>query len=107
MHANRYTMDDAVRFAAEWTPRGYMPEDSGTVWGEQYFYLQQPYYGASYLGGKHQIEAFMAERAAELGDEYSMKGFMDDMEASGLIPMSLIRWEMTGDASQVLGMTGG
>jgi hypothetical protein len=36
-----------------------------------------------------------------------MKGFMDDMEASGLIPMSLIRWEMTGDASQVLEMTGG
>ncbi|MGD2122587.1 MAG: DUF885 family protein [Gemmatimonadota bacterium] len=107
MHANEYTMDDAVRFAAEWTPRGYMPEDSGTVWGEQFFYLQQPYYGASYLGGKHQIEQFMAERAKDLGDDYSMKRFMDEMEASGLIPVSLIRWEITGRSDQIREMAGG
>ncbi len=107
MHANEYTMDDAVEFAAEWTPRGYMPEDSGTVWGEQFFYLQQPYYGASYLGGKHQIEEFMAERAADLGDDYSMKRFMDEMEESGLIPVSLIRWEITGRDDQIREMTEG
>jgi uncharacterized protein (DUF885 family) len=107
MHANEYTMDDAVKFAAKWTPRGYMPEDSGTVWGEQFFYLQQPYYGASYLGGKHQIEEFMAERAADLGDDYSIKRFMDEMEASGLIPASLIRWEVTGRDEQIREMAGG
>jgi hypothetical protein len=107
MHANEYTVDEAVRFAAEWTPRGYMPEDSGTVWGEQFFYLQQPYYGASYLGGKHQIEDFMREQAAELGDAYSFKGFMDAVEASGLIPMSLIRWEITGRDDQIRAMAGG
>ena len=78
-----------------------------TVWGEQFFYLQQPYYGASYLGGKHQIEEFMTERAAQLGDEYSFKRFMDEMEASGLIPVSLIRWEITGDDSQIREMAGG
>ncbi len=107
LHSNEFTMEDAVGFAAEWTPRGYMPADSETVWGEQFFYLQQPYYGASYLGGKHQIEEFMTERAAQLGDDYSLKRFMDEMEASGLIPMSLIRWEITGDASQVVEMMGG
>jgi hypothetical protein len=107
LHSNEYTMDDAVKFAAEWTPRGYMPEDSGTVWGEQFFYLQQPYYGASYLGGKHQIEEFMRERAAELGEEYSIKRFMDEMEASGLIPFSLIRWEITGRDDQIRKMLEG
>jgi hypothetical protein len=107
MHANQYTVDDAVKFAADWTPRGYMPEDSGTVWGEQFFYLQQPYYGASYLGGKHQIEELMAERAADLGDAYSIRRFMDEMEASGLIPVSLIRWEMTGRDEQIRAITGG
>ena len=101
LHSNHYTMDDAVKFAAEWTPRGYMPEDSDTVWGEQYFYLQQPYYGASYLMGKYQIEELMAERAAGLGDEFSLKRFMDEIDASGLIPVSLIRWEMTGRDDQV------
>jgi hypothetical protein len=107
LHSNDYAMEDAVKFAAEWTPRGWMPEESNTVWGEQDFYLHQPYYGASYLMGKYQIEELMAERMADLGEEYSLKGFMDEMEASGLIPVSLIRWEMTGRDDQIREMTGG
>ena len=75
--------------------------------GEQYLYLQQPYYGSSYLMGKYQIEELMAERAADLGEAFTLKGFMDEMEASGLIPVSLIRWEMTGRAEEVGGMTEG
>jgi hypothetical protein len=105
LHANEFLMEDAARFAANGTPRGYMPEDSNTVLGEQYFYLQQPYYGASYLGGKHQIEEFMAERIADLGDAYSIKRFWDEVEASGLIPASLIRWEITGRDDQIQEMT--
>ena len=107
LHANEYTMEEAVQFASVWTPRGWMPEDSNTVWGEQYLYLQQPYYGASYLGGKHQIAQLMAEQAADLGDAFTMREFMDEVEASGLIPFSLIRWEMTGRSDEIRMMTGG
>ncbi|MFO8174041.1 MAG: DUF885 family protein [Longimicrobiales bacterium] len=107
MHANEWTQAEACTFAAGWTPRGWMPEDSGTVWGEQDLYLVQPFYGASYLTGKHEIEQLMAERAEQLGDNYSFKGFMDEMEASGLIPVSLIRWEMTGQDDEIREMTGG
>lgn len=107
MHANEWTQAEACAFAAGWTPRGWMPEDSGTVWGEQDLYLVQPFYGASYLTGKHEIEQLMAERAEQLGDDYSFKGFMDEMEASGLIPVSLIRWEMTGQDDEIREMTGG
>ena len=106
LHSNDYSMEDAVKFAAEWTPRGWMPEDSETVWGEQYLYLQQPYYGSSYLMGKYQMEELMAERAAELGAEYTIKKFMDAVEASGLIPLSLIRWEITGRMDQIREMVG-
>lgn len=105
MHANEWTQEEACAFAAAWTPRGWMPEDSGTVWGEQDLYLVQPFYGASYLTGKHEIEQLMAEWARELGAEYSFKGFMDEMEASGLIPVSLIRWEMTGQDDEIRKMT--
>ncbi len=107
LHANEFLMEDAAKLASEGTPRGYMPEDSDTVLGEQYFYLQQPYYGASYLGGKHQIEQFMAERIADLGEDFSIKRFMSEMEASGLIPVSLIRWEVTGRDDQIREMKGG
>jgi len=105
MHANEWTQAEACAFAARWTPRGWMPEDSDTVWGEQDLYLVQPFYGASYLTGKHEIEQLMAERAMQLGPDYSFKGFMDGMEASGLIPVSLIRWEMTGQDDEVRAMT--
>jgi hypothetical protein len=44
----------------------------------------------------------MGECAAQLGGEFSFKRFMDEMEASGLIPVSLIRWEMTGDADEIV-----
>ena len=102
MHANEWTIEEAVEFASEWTPRGWMPEDSETVWGEQHFYLQQPYYSASYLMGKYEIEQLMAERAQQLGGDYTLKGFMDEMEASGLVPMTLVRWEMTGAVDEIL-----
>jgi len=104
MHANEWTIDEAVEFASKWTPRGWMPEDSGTVWGEQHFYLTQPGYATSYLVGKHQIEQLMAERALLLGDDFTLKGFIDEIHAYGVIPMSLIRWELTGETDEILKM---
>ncbi len=105
MHGQRWPQAEACAFAARWTPRGWMPEDSETVWGEQDLYLVQPFYEASYLTGKHQLEQLMAERAQQLGADYSFKRFMDDVEASGLIPVSLIRWEMTGRDDEIREMT--
>jgi len=31
-----------------------------------------------------------------MGEKLSLKKFMDEFFASGIIPVSLIRWEMTG-----------
>ena len=104
MHANEYTMEEAVQFASEWTPRGWLPEDGNTVWGEQHLYLQQPGYGTSYVTGKIQIEQLMAERALLLGDEFTLKGFMDEFTGAGVIPISLVRWELTGFDDRVGGM---
>ena len=107
MHANEYTMQEAVDFASEWTPRGWMPDDSATVWGEQHLYLQQPGYGTSYIIGKIQIEQLMAERALQLGDEFTLQRFMDEFFAAGVIPISMVRWQLTGDESEMGGMLGG
>ena len=101
MHANEWTMEEAVKFASEWTPRGWLPEDGNTVWGEQHLYLQQPGYGTSYIMGKIEIEKLLAERALQLGDDFTLKGFMDEFSAAGVIPVSLIRWELTGQADEI------
>jgi hypothetical protein len=96
-HANEWTIDEAVRFASGETPRGWFRPDGELVWFEQHLYLQQPGYGSCYLTGKALIDSLIAERARRQGDSFALKGFLDELFASGVVPVSLIRWEMTGD----------
>jgi hypothetical protein len=97
MHANRWTIEEAARFAVTQTPRGWLREDGNTVWGEQHLYLQHPTYGTSYLIGKTDIERLLADRARESGAAFTLQRFMDEFLAAGMIPMSLVRFEMTGE----------
>jgi hypothetical protein len=97
MHSNEWTIEQAVRFACERTPRGWLRPDGDTVWGEQQLYLEQPGYGTSYLTGKAMIEALMAERARTLGAAFTLGRFMDELNASGMLPVSLIREEIAGN----------
>jgi Bacterial protein of unknown function (DUF885) len=107
LHANEWSVEQSSAFASAWTPRGWLPVDKNTVGGEQHLYLQQPGYGTSYITGKVQIEQLMAERALQLGDDFSLKGFMDEFLGAGVIPVSLVRWELTGREDQVLRMLRG
>lgn len=97
MHANEFTLEQAAEFACANTPRGWLRLDAETVRGEQHLYLQQPAYGTSYLIGKMQIEQLISERRRQLGNEFTLKRFMEEFDASGLIPMSLLHWELTGE----------
>lgn len=95
LHGNEFTMEEAVEHAGTWTPRGWLP-DGELVRFEQQLYLRQPGYGTSYLTGKIQIEELMAEEALERGDDFTVRAFFNDFFASGVIPVVLTRWEMTG-----------
>jgi hypothetical protein len=101
---NDFTMEQAKTFASNWTPRGWLRVDGNTVWGEQHLYLQQPAYGTSYIIGKIQFDQLLDERAKQMGDAYTTKRFMDEFNAAGLIPMSLIRWQLTGNADEIVSM---
>ena len=96
MHSNEMTLEQAATFASTNTPRGWLRLDAATVRGEQHLYLQQPTYGTSYVIGKIEVERLMSDRAHAQGDKFSMREFMDAFDAVGLIPMSLVRWEITG-----------
>jgi hypothetical protein len=104
VQSNEWNVEEAVVFAAEQTPRGWFRTDGDLVLFEQQLYLRQPGYGTSYLTGKALIEDLLAERALELADAFTLKGFMKELFASGMIPVSLIRWEMTGRDDQILGL---
>jgi hypothetical protein len=96
MHSNEWSLEDAVTFATGRTPYGWLPREGSTVWGEQQLYLEQPGYGTSYLIGKAHIEKLLADRAHQLGDAFTLRRFFDEFHAAGMIPVSMIRWEMTG-----------
>ena len=46
--------------------------------------------------GTAQFMKLFSDRAMQLGDDFNLKEFIDEFLAAGMIPMSLIRWEMTG-----------
>jgi hypothetical protein len=96
LHANRMTLDEAARFIVDHTPHGWLTLDGGTVWREGQLYLEQPSYGTSYVIGKLHLDRLLADRRRQLGDDFTLRGFMDEFHGAGMIPVSLIRWEMTG-----------
>jgi hypothetical protein len=95
MHAQQSTLEQAAAFTSAHTPRGWLRMEGELVRWEQHLYLQQPAYGTSYLIGKMQIERILAARRRQLGDAFTMPRFMEEFEAAGLVPASLIEWELT------------
>jgi hypothetical protein len=99
-HANDLTMAQAADIHVNWTPRGWMRRDP-LLGFEQHLYLRQPGYGASYITGGRLMEEVIAERARQLGDTFTLQRVMDEINRAGMIPPSLIYWEVTGDDRMV------
>jgi hypothetical protein len=96
MHSNEFTLEEAVKYAVKWTPYGWLPEEGNTVWFDEQLYLQQPGYGTSYVVGKVHLEKLIADYSQQRDEKFKFKEFMDEFHSCGMIPLSLIRWEMTG-----------
>jgi uncharacterized protein (DUF885 family) len=97
MHANQATLEQAATFTSAHTPRGWLSLEGRLVRSEQHLYLRQPTYGTSYVIGKIQIEQLLADRRRQLGSSFTMQRFMDEFDGAGLIPIALMRWELTGE----------
>ena len=100
-HANMMDIRQAKAFQVEFTPRGWMRPDLDLLHFEQQLYLRQPGYGTSYVTGKYLIDEVIKDRAHQLGKDFSLRRFFDEFNAAGMMPVSLIGWQMTGDASMV------
>ena len=94
--ANEFDIKQAKAFQVEWTPRGWMRPDLDLLNFEQQLYLRQPGYGTSYVTGKYLIDELIKDRAHQLGDAFTLRKFFDEFNAAGVIPVTLIRRQMTG-----------
>ena len=98
--ANIFDLKQAKAFQVEWTPRGWMRPDLDLLGFEQQLYLRQPGYGASYVTGKYLLDDLMRVRAHQLGKDFSLRRYFDEVNGAGMIPVPLIHWQLTGHADE-------
>ncbi len=102
VHAHETDMAGAGELHVKWTPRGWMRPDLDLLGREQHMYLRQPGYGPSYVTAGRLLDDLMAERARQLGDDdFSMYEFFAELNEAGMIPVSLLRWQMTGRDDEI------
>ena len=93
LQLNQMTANEVVDYWLERVP--YLDEDVARVDAEIYL-RRPPGYGLGYTIGMLQMQKLLADRRIQLGDKFVLKQFHDEFMGLGRLPMSVIRWEMTG-----------
>lgn len=105
MQANEWTWAEANASLVARTPKWMKPGDAVAQFDIE-LYLRQPGYGIGYYMGKVELEKLLAEVAIAEGERFDIRAFHDRFRAAGSIPISLIRWEMTGKDDEVRALLG-
>ena len=99
VQANQFTLEQAGRFHAEWTPRGWAESGDRSLHSSNCSTCRQPGYGSCYIAGK-----LLADRLImEYGHQQDLAGkpfvlrrdFLDRFNNEGMIPVLLMessRW---------------
>ena len=93
LQSNEMTVNEVVDWWMERTP--WLDENVARVDAEIYL-RRPPGYGLGYTVGMLQMQQLLADRKRQLGDDFVLREFHDTFMAAGRLPISLIRWEMTG-----------
>ena len=102
VQANEIGLDEAGKFHAAWTPRGWSDASSRLVGFEQLLYLRQPGYGPSYIIGKLQLDRLLAQAAYRAEQQKRPFVFRDTFATildSGIVPPAIIEDEMAEAAA--------
>ena len=97
VQANEIGLDEAGKFHAAWTPRGFSDPTSHLVGFEQLLYLRQPGYGPSYIVGKAHLDRVLAGASyrADLAKKpFSNSDSFAGIYASGIVPWAIVEDEM-------------
>ena len=101
MHSHEFTLEEAMEFAVACAPHGELLEDSPHLHYEMQTTLRYVGWHMGMVVGKAQFMKLFRDRAKQLGETFNLRQFMDEYLAAGMIPMSLIRWEMTGFKDEI------
>ncbi len=93
LQTHEMTVDEVVTWWRERVP--YLDVDVARVDAEIYL-RRPPGYGLGYTIGTLQMQRLLADHRRLAGNDFELQGFHDEFIAAGRLPLSLIRWEMTG-----------
>ena len=83
-----------------------VPMDMETAREEAVFFAGFPGQGMTYQIGKTQIIKLLADATRDIGTDFSLRKFHDYLWKNGNLPISLLRYELLGDASDIEKITG-
>lgn len=98
LQRNEMTVDEVIDYWRARTP--YLDANVARVDAEIYL-RRPPGYGLGYTMGMLQMQRLLADMRRIEGEEFELKAFHDEFMAQGRLPMSLIRWEMTGNDDEI------
>ena len=98
--ANMINYEQARKFQVDWTPKGWTGNES-LVGFEQHLYLRQPGYGTRYVTGKYFMEKLMMDMGVKDDNHLNLYNFFDQFYATGIIPISLVRWQMSRNDMEI------
>ena len=98
MQRNEMTVPETMAFWKEWTP--YL--DDNVARTDAGIYIRRPPgYGMTYTIGMMQLQQLMVDRKRQLGDKFAIKDYHDYLMNTGRLPVSLLRYDLTGYDDEV------
>ena len=101
LHSREFDLEQAQRYCLDCAPNGWARRDGMQVRYEMETTLRFVGWHMGMVVGKVQFMKLLTDRAEQLGDRFDLCQFMDEFLAAGMIPMALIRWEMTGKDDEI------
>jgi uncharacterized protein (DUF885 family) len=92
----QFKLDEAAKYLHD-----KVPMDQETARQEAIAFATGPGQAIDYQIGKLQIVKLLAEARMKQSDRFSLRAFHDFVWKNGNVPISLQRWELLGDASDV------
>ncbi|WP_420612825.1 DUF885 family protein [Candidatus Spongiisocius sp.] len=90
------TLEEGMRMFEE-----LIPVDPQTALEETSMYVSNPGLAMAYMVGKLEVIRLLADAKKKLGAEFSLRWFHDHLWSNGNVPISLLRWEMLDDPSDI------
>ena len=97
MHSNEFSLQEAIDYVAECAPNGWNIPNGPHAWYEMQTNLRYVGWHMGMVIGKLAMNQLIAERVRQQGNDFTYKAFFNDFFSAGIIPMSLVEWQLTGD----------